>query len=131
LSLKSLIQNLANNAIAVNIGDLKSTVVLRSVQGGAYDPATGQLTRTVTDYTCVGLLTNLSQTDVMNQAVDVTARKLLIPTRQLPGVNADALDDLAVIDGVEWTIVGVQQDPAQALFKFIVKSRQGVQVGGS
>lgn len=131
MSYRDLIKGLVNTAITSNIGDLKSSVVLRSVSTSSYDPVSGQIVKTSVDYTCYGLLTNLTQQDVPSEVIDVTARKLLVPTQQLPGIDVDALDDQAVVDGVAWTITSIKQDPAFALYTFVLKSREGVKVRAS
>lgn len=130
MGLRETIQQVANSAIASSIGNLKSSVTFSSVTTGAYDVETGVVTTTTVNYTCDALLTNLDQKLVSSGAYTMTDRRLLVPSSQLVGVAVDALDDVAVVDGVTWTIKEAKLDPAGALFIFVICARSGGSVGG-
>lgn len=128
MGLKSSIQAMVNSAVTSSLGDLASAVVLRSTTTGSYDTTTGAITTSVVLHECTGVLSSLTQKDVVDLSIIATGRKVLIPALQLLGVDVDSLDDELSIDGVLWNIVSVNIDPAAALYTFIVNARSGVKL---
>lgn len=131
MGLRDTVKNLANRAITTAIGDLSSTATFRSVVSGPYDPETGVLARTVTEYTCRCVLAKITQNDMVDLGVASTGMKVLVPTLQLENVNVDALDDEVSVDGIVYLVHSVKRDPSGALFTFVVTAKQGAQLDGN
>ena len=103
-------------------GNVPIAVVYRSISGDpTYNPATGTVTEFEVAYKVNMLFDlNLSE-DVKNIALDHNEKLGYIAVKDLG--TTPKTDDRVEIDYVDWTVVDVMTDPADALWILRIKSQ--------
>lgn len=114
--------------IAKNVsGVLRTITYYRLSTAGVYDPVTGVISNTYTQYTVTDAIvtsfknreTYLSNNGTSTQ-IEASDQKMLIPYLSLP--VSPRLDDYIVLDGDRWDIINIVKDPTgSALYTFQIR----------
>lgn len=103
----------------VAIGDLLTSVTYRHITPGAYNPATGTQTPTVTTQSVSVLLVDYATREIDGQVIQPGDQKALCPQSYLS--PAPALLDEIVVGSDTWAVVRVAKDPASATWELQVR----------
>ena len=118
MGLKSNIQSATLGAFA-SLSDLLTSVTYRHITPGAYNPATGTQTPTVTTQSVSVLLVDYVAREIDGQVIQPGDQKVLCPQSYLS--PAPALLDEIVIGSDTWAVVRVANDPANAMWELQVR----------
>lgn len=114
MSLRSLFQSAA--AVAFNSsGDVPKAVTYERHALGDYDPSIGERSRITSVYALDAVIYGYEAIEIDDAAIKPNDQRALIRQAQLP-VQPETTDTL-IINGLEWGIVGISQDPAGATWE--------------
>lgn len=94
------------------LGEIVTPATYRR-SASVYNPATGKMVVTNTDYAISGVFTGFSQYEIDRVVVNVADRKFIMEKRLLPVVPVIATDTV-ILSGKQYNIVRTIEDPAQA-----------------
>lgn len=102
-------------------GDLRTTITLRRVTPGVYNPTT-DTTSDVTSDTVVEnvILTSLSKAEYGWFPADRNTQKILLPSLAVAGITPDEADKV-LINGETWEIVRIKTPPGDSLYILYVE----------
>ncbi|RLA56948.1 MAG: hypothetical protein DRR04_13610 [Gammaproteobacteria bacterium] len=121
MSLRTALQKAAVSAFNA-LSDIPESATYRSISGSqpAYNPATGSVTESYTDYTVSFVFTKVKEREINESSViksnDMWA---LIPTMNL--TPTPKIIDSIIRDGAGWNIIDIRTDPTEALWKILVR----------
>jgi hypothetical protein len=102
------------------IGNVKRTATYKaSAASPSYTPATGAVTRLEQDYTVSGLVYGYARRDIDGVRVKPFDRRFLCQQADLP--VSPKLTERLVLDGQPWEVVGIEEDPAQAVWMLQIR----------
>lgn len=119
MGLRETIRNAAKTAIAA-VGNIAVSSTYRVKGAPSYNTATGAVTANDTDYTGVPAVhddnayTSLGLINIPNTAINQNERLFYIAQLDLTPVpkNGDEL----IVSGINWQIIDIKTDPADALW---------------
>ncbi len=94
------------------LGELVQPITYRRTTS-VYNPATGQMVKTNTDYTVKAVITDFSNYEIDRVTVLAFDRKVIVQTKDMPVVPVVATDTV-LIDNKSHNIVRFIKDPANA-----------------
>jgi len=116
MSLLDSIRNIAEAAMSI-VSDLATSVTYSAhTANPVYDPATGTVTESTTDYAIDVILTSYEQREIDNVSIMGTDIKAMIASNDLE--PTPTLKDTITIAGVKHEIVTINKDPAGAVWSF-------------
>lgn len=132
MGLKEALQK-ATVAAFNGIGNIPESVTFRSMSSGqpAYDPETGDVTETYTDYTVLMVFTSISTHEVGagilpfeqktgdNIYIESSDMWALIPQENL--TPTPKMLDFIIRNSTKWKMLDIRTDPAAALWKFLIR----------
>jgi hypothetical protein len=107
-------------------GNVKKSVTYRSKsnKNPTYTPSTNTVTDRYTDYTVNMIFESYISREIDNRTVLATDQKALIPVDNLtptPKINDEVIVDKGETTEVNWDIVHIHKDPADALYTFQIR----------
>jgi len=102
------------------IGELNTAITYRRT-ASVYNPATGQMVKTNTDYTITGVLTSFSQTEVDRVVVMATDQKVIVESVKMPVIPVAATDTI-LYGGKVYSLIRVINDPSNSVTTLHVRA---------
>jgi hypothetical protein len=102
------------------IGTLRRTVTYKAQAASpGYTPGTGAVTRLEQNYAVSGLVYGYARKDIDGVLVKPFDRRFLCHQANLP--VSPKLTERLVLDGQTWEVVGIEEDPAQAVWMLQIR----------
>jgi hypothetical protein len=124
MGLKATIASAVASGFAA-LGDLQETVTYNVYStSSTYNPTTGTVTRTETQYSVAGLFLDYKKRDIDGQQIKPLDNQFMIQQAVLP-VAPTLQDRIVRSTGKEYEVISIEQDPATATWTLQVRGRNG------
>jgi hypothetical protein len=119
MGLKETLQTVAQTAIKATGTIRKKVIYKEKTSGPTYVPGTGTVTENETSHTPYAILDQNISEDIPNLSIDSNEKLVYIAMKDLspePRIN-----DEITIDSIDWKVIDVKTDPAEALWVLKIK----------
>ena len=119
MGLKATIANAVASGFSA-IGDVKVTATYTQITKGTYNPVTGNSPPTETTYTITDtVFYSARDREIDGIKILVNDRRLMFQQTSLPITPSQ--DDKIIVDGRNYNIVNIIEDPAQATWTLFIR----------
>lgn len=124
MGLRTDVQTDVAAAFDGDLADAVKSFTLKQYNRGQYNPATGDLSGAAypNEYTSRGVFADYEQPEVLNSAIEPGDVQVIVLQNELEVTPRIA--DVIVESSVEYRVIGIGKDPADAIWQIHVRSTQ-------